>query len=504
MPLWPEFVGPAYKLDFNTSGPSDTINWFLEAIEKGPRQGQMRLRQCPGLPLFTTIPTSPIRAMWAGGGRLFVIGGSQLYEVYQDGFVSPTLGSVGNGTNPAIIVSNGFELAIASAGLGYVTDGAAIAIPGHAADASVRPIIDTQGQPLQSATMAFMDQYFIAAIQNSKQIRISNLAPAGAVWDPGDASIKEAYSDNIQRVWVDDPGGELLVIFGAETQEIWQDTGGLFPFTRINGAVYPIGCDSAWSVAGKNGQRFWLWNGMVWSQTGTSFPQRISDYGVEQAIKGIPQQNIPGYTYFDQANCEGDCYLQGGHMFYMLSFPEAGVTWVYDAATQNWHKRLYWNNNIWNRYRPRLFAQQWSMILGGDYQSGKIFVLDPNTYTDADGVPLRRDRIATYITDQNRNMRYNRLTLDIATGVGLNVGVGQPGYDPQIGMRYSNNRGNNYSNWRNGSLGKAGDYDRRVFWTQMGSARIGMSIHTSITDPIDTSINAAYVDLGKGTMAARP
>ena len=452
------------------------------------------------------MPQGPITALWAGGVRMFAIAGSQLYEVYIDGTFSPSLGYVGLGTAPAEIVSNGFQLAIASAGQGYITGGPIIPIPGHEPDQSVVPIIDEAGQILYAATMAFMDQYFIAGIANSKQIRISQLAPDGGSWDPGDAAIKEAYSDNIQRVWVDSPGGELLFLFGAQTQEIWQDTGGLFPFTRISGAVYPIGCDSAWSVAGANGMRFWIWNGTIWGQAGTAAPSRISDFGVEQAIRGYPQLNIPGYSYFDQTNCEGSCYIYGGHVFYMLSFPQAGVTWVYDAATQNWHKRLQWANNQWNRYRPRMFAQQWGMTFGGDYETGAIYVLDPSVYTDYlnGAIPLRRDRIAPYITDRMKNQRYNRLELDMATGVGLPVAQGTPGYDPQIGMRYSPDRGNTWSAWRQTSIGKQGQYNKRAFWPQLGSSYIGMTAHVSITDPIDASINAAYLDVSPGILAGRP
>ncbi len=494
---WPGFCAGSYTLESPNAACSELINYYTEIIEEvGPRQGRTRIRQIPGLPKLLTLPLRPIRALWAGGTRAFAVAGNQLFEFYQDGTFSPPLGFIAPGTNPAIIVSNGFQLAIASAGLGFITNGPLVPIPGHPSDSSVVPIIDTTGAPVQAATMAFMDQYFIAGIQNSKQVMISNLAPAGAVWDPGDTAIKEAYSDNIQRVWVDQPGGEMLFLFGAETLEIWQDTGGLFPFQRIQAAVYPFGCDSAWSVAGGTGARFWLWNKAIWASIGTGLPQRVSDYGVEQAIKG--------YSYFDQVNAEAGWYADGNHSFYAISFIEANVTWVYDLAMKAWHKRLYWHNNQWNRYRPRMFASQWGMNLAGDYETGDIYILDPTVYTDAQGVPLRRDRIAPYVGQEMKNVRYNRLTLDMNTGVGLAVAQNAPGWDPQIGMRYSNNRGKTWSNWRTQSLGKLGEDDKRVFFTTLGAARIGWTAHTSVTDPIDASINGADLDVRGGTMVARP
>lgn len=452
-------------------------------MEKGPRAGKLRLCSIPGLRAWKQLADGPVRCLWSnpGGNQLFAIGGGRLWEVFNDGTPNSLQGNVGNGTNPAIIVSNGFQLAIASAGEAYISPGPGV----------VAPIIDTTGQPVDAATIAFMDQYFIAAIRNTKRVQISDLAPAGGVWDPGNAAIKEGYSDNIVRIWQDN---EQLWLFGNETTEIWIDTGGLFPFQRAASALFQIGCDSAWSVAGQAGIRFWLWSGIVWAATGQQ-PFRVSDFGVEQAIKS--------YSYFDQTNAEGFSYLQGGHIFYSLNFPESGANWTYDYSTKMWHERLFWNvaQGRYTRYRPRVYARAFGKDLVGDFETGWIYEMDPTFFTDAGGDTLRRQRIAPYFTDQMRNVRYNRLTLDVDTGVGLDLPPGSRGQDPQIMMRYSRNRGKIWSATRQASLGEIGDYDRRVFWTQMGSARIGMAVEVTVSDPVTESINGAYMDLGAGTMA---
>lgn len=486
---WPGLVGPSYRLESANAAPDECINRFLERIEQGPRAGKLRLRQIPGLRVFKTFIQSPMRALWAGDNRLFAVAGDTLYEVFQDATPSQSYGAMVTGTNPAVIASNGFQLAIATAGAAYITAGPAVV-----------PILDTNGDPVQAATIAFLDQYFIAGIPNSKQIRISELAPDGGTWDPGNTAIKEAYSDNIVRVWVDQPGGELLWLFGQQTYEVWENTGGLFPFARINGAVFPIGCDSAWSVAGLEGSRFWLWNGQVWGAEGLA-PNRISDYGVEEAIRG--------YSFADQTNAEGFCYSDGGRLFYALSFSQANVTWVYDKSVKAWAKRLYWNNGMWSRYRPRLYATCWGKDLVGDYQKGIIYEMASNIYTDAPltadgpGIPLRRQRIAPYITDGMKNDRYNRLTLDMDTGVGLNVASGQPGYDPQITMRYSPDRGKTWSAIRPHTMGKQGKTLDRVFWTTMGSSRIGMTVDIVDSDPVLSSINGADIDISPGNYPRR-
>ena len=561
MPAIQSFVGPSYKLNSINSSGDRSINVYPEVIEKGPRAGTQRLVGIPGLTLYVILPVGPIRCLWAGDNRLFCVANDTLWEVFQainalatqamvgstaialnnsagisvgntvtgqgiaqgtkvtsisgldvilsTGTIAPlnntpinfapppvNNGNVGPATNPAIIQSNGSQLCIASGGQLYLAPGN---IPAY-------PIIDIEGFPVTCATVAFQDQYFIGGYVNSKTIIVSNLSPDGGTWDPGNEAEKEGYSDNVVRVWVDEPGGEYLWLFGNDTTEVWMDTGGLFPFTRVQSMVFPIGCDSAWSVAGVEGQRFWLWKGVVWSATGFQ-PVRISDYGVEEAIQS--------YSYYDQTNAEAFCYFDGGHLFYVLIFPESGACWAYDATTQAWHERYYVYNGQFTRYRPRVYAKQWGIHFVGDYSSGAIFAMSSSTYVDAPpstnltgpSVPLLRERICPYITDNMKNTRYNRLTLDMETGIGLDVAQGQPGYDPQVYMRYSDNRGYTWSNYlqapNDTSINKVtnqqGRYNTRIIFTQLGSSRIGKVFDVSMTDPVPFSVNGAYIDLDQST-----
>lgn len=98
------------------------------------------LKGCPGLAAaLCTLPTSPLRGLWAGGaplsnaGRLFAVAGSKLYEVNSlgqivnpDGSVTTSnRGDVGNDGYPAQIFPNGDQLLIVSNGTVYVDNGGA-------------------------------------------------------------------------------------------------------------------------------------------------------------------------------------------------------------------------------------------------------------------------------------------------------------------------------------------------------------------------------------------
>lgn len=470
-------VGPAYKLESPSVSPDLSVNLQIETLEQGPRAGKKRLRNIPGLKLFKTLPKGPVRGLWSNVASVFAIGGDTLYEIYEDATPTAPVGPVGNGTHPCTIASNGTSLAISSNDLGYLDLGLGV---------GVIPLVDTFGAPIAASSIVFIGQYFLAAIANSRRVMISNLAPDGGTWDPGNVSIKEAYSDHIVRAWVDDPGGQYVWLFGNDTTEIWVQTPDLFPFSRIQSGVISIGCDAAWSVAGVAGNRFWLWRNTIWWASGFA-PERVSDYAVEQAIRS--------YSEFDQVNAEAMSWIDGGHIFYMISFPEAQKTWVYDLKEKAWHERAYFSAGQFSRYRPRVYTRGFNRHLVGDYETGDIYELDPDTYTDAHGVPLVRDRITSYITDEMRNVRYGDLTIDMDTGIGLPVAPGQPGYDPQVLMKYSNNRGKNWSNERSVSAGKQGRTETRVIFPQMGSSRIGLALWVRMTDPVPTSYNAAYLDV---------
>ncbi len=48
-----------------------------------------------------------------------------------------------------------------------------------------------------------------------------------------------------------------------------------------------------------------------------------------------------------------------------------------------------------------------------------------------------------------------------------------------------------------------GEDERRPFFTQLGNSYIGLTVQTSVTAPVGSSINGAYVDLSPGKLARR-
>src|ERR1700752_1456411 len=116
------FVGAAYTLPTARANAQSSINLYLETDESGTGKSPAQLVGRPGLTLFTTLPPSPIRGIWIGEARMFVVAGASVYEVFSNGTYT-SHGTVANDGNPAQIFPNGNQIAIVSGGFLYYDNG---------------------------------------------------------------------------------------------------------------------------------------------------------------------------------------------------------------------------------------------------------------------------------------------------------------------------------------------------------------------------------------------
>ena len=76
------------------------------------------------------------------------------------------------------------------------------------------------------------------------------------------------------------------------------------------------------------------------------------------------------------------------------------------------------------------------------------------------------ERIYTHLSDEDKRIRFNKLTISMETGVG---GVSE-NLDPQISMQLSKDGGKTYGNWYNTPVGKIGEYMTKVQYRRLGVA----------------------------------
>ena len=71
-------------------------------------------------------------------------------------------------------------------------------------------------------------------------------------------------------------------------------------------------------------------------------------------------------------DAEAYTYTEDGHYFWVISFPTADATWVYDVTTKLWHERAWLSGGTLHRHRSRGHAYVFGKHLVGDWETGTI------------------------------------------------------------------------------------------------------------------------------------
>ena len=494
-------LGSAYVARSVNAADNRMINLYPEILSEAGKEPAY-LQRTPGLRYLANMGTGPIRGLHQYGTHGYVVSGSKLYRVETD-WSTIEIGPI-SGTGPVSMADNGVELFIAANPDGFIY---------NSTTETLVQILDPDFPG--AVTVGFLDGYFVFNEPNSQRIWVTQLND-GTLVDPLDFASAEGSPDELISVIISNREAWL---FGTNSVEVWYNAGlADFPLARIQGAYNELGCAAKYSVAKMDNSVFWLGaddrgTGIVYKAKGYS-GERISTHAVEWQI----QQ----YSNIDDAI--GYTYQQDGHSFYVLIFPTANATWVYDVATSVWHERAGWQDNEFVRHRSncQMFFNNTTVV--GDYVNGNIYAFDLTKYDDNGDIQkwLRSWRaLPTGQNDLKRTAQHS-LQLDCETGVGLNgisvfdpddnlvtesgqklitqandyivVGVGVViGANPRVILRWSDDGGHTWSNEHWKTMGRIGQWGYRVFWRRLGmTMKIRDRVYEiSGTDPVKIAILGA-------------
>jgi len=497
-------LGSSYVARSVNAADNRMINLFPEVIPEGGKEPGF-LNRAPGLELLQTIGSGPIRALWAhqtNGSDFYVVSGTEVYKLTSTSATPVKLGNIIDG-GPVSIADNGTQLFFACNGPSYIY---------NEATNEFKQITDPDFPG--AVTVAYLDGYFVFNEPNSQRVWVTSLFD-GASIDPLDFASAEGSPDGLVAVNVDHREAWL---FGTDSVEVWYDSGNAdFPLTRIQGAFNEIGCVAAFSVAKLDNSLFWLGTdargqGIVYKANGYT-GQRVSTHAIEYAIA----------QYGNISDALAYTYQQEGHGFYVLTFPSANATWVYDAATQAWHERAGLVNGAFTRHRSNCQCNFGGETIVGDFENGNIYKYSLEVYSD-NGDPQKWLRSWRAIpTGQNTLKRtaQHSLQLDAESGVGLNGFTTEQVFylvtqnsdklitesgdyiaseitstvlaDPQVMLRWSDDGGHNWSNEHWTSMGGIGRFGQRILWRRLGmTTRIRDRVYeVSGTDPVKIAIMGA-------------
>jgi len=421
-----------------------------------------------GQELLALLGAAAIRGLYVAkqdDTKMYCVAGNKFYKILPDGTwtVNPT--ALNSAAGLVEISDNGPEITITDGTDGYV----------YTIASDTLAEISDEDFP-GGASSCFLNGLTIAVKPGTQQVNCSDLY-ASSVWNALNFASAEGLPDNLQRCVA---FNRQLVLFGVITTEFYfYDGGTAFPFSRIEGAVLGYGLSAKNSLAQNDQAMYFL------ARTQASDGERVivEVRGYQPHIVSTQGINELLATLSNTKNAEGFAYMREGHSFYEITFPTDNLTLVYDSKEKRWHERSSLDdrgNQI--RHRARCYAYFNGFHMVGDYSTGTIYKMKAGVYTE-NGTKILRKLVTPTVTDTANNRKFivPELIVPMKTGVGVANGQGS---DPQLMMRYSKDGGNTWSNEKQASFGKLGEYDKRVRFRQLGQMR-QVNIELTASDPVE-------------------
>lgn len=469
----------SYYQDRSRSGSTDAcINLYAEHIDgaRGPEIGM--LISVPGKRLLATIGTGPIRAGKPGNnGLLYLVSGKTAYSLDKT-YTPTTLGVLGSNNGAVSIIESPTQV-------GFV-DGTGMWVWDKNALSWTATVPNTTSCTNPSAA-AYQDGFCIVN-SDDNQVYQTNYNDLSTMVSGSPATANNAFvqnsADNVVTVF---DLKEEVWIFKPNDTEVWINQGAAgFAFTPLQGVAIPVGCSAPASVAQLGSGIAWLGaseqgNGIVYMSVGYQAVP-ITTFALAQRFQ----------SFGDLSGAVAWGYQQNLHYFYVITFPNQGESWCYDLMTKKWHQRAGFANGSLTRDAANCSMFYNNLNIIGDYQSGNLYALDNNVYTD-NGVNrkwVRSWRALPSSMPQGMPMSFDYLQILMESGITVPDGT-----DPQIMLRWSDDSGYTWTSPFQMPIGKTGETAWRAVQNRLGGTTLGRGLdriwEISGIDPVLIKITGA-------------
>ena len=395
-----------------------------------------------GLQLVEGFAETQVRAIANWKNRLVIVAGGRAYLFDPSNKTTTVLGPV-NDHHRTTIAPGDRWCAIAAGGKYYATLGVAddMRTPGPGALEAVNYV-------------TYIDGYFVLAGQMGTRRDVIQVSKPDAAnnFDALDFATAESDADKITGLAADH--GELWV-FGSRSIEVWQNTGGTFPFARAPGAQMERGCIDSPVIAKEDNAVFWVGPDNVVYRSAGSSPQVISTREVEECLA---KHRVTNAFTFEEA----------GAKFYCVRV-EGAPSHVYDMTTGLWHERAT-DLGPW-------IATCGALALGKQFLGTRHGLLAEwsTRYRDI-GEPVRAIARSAPISEDYW-FRINRVHVNFSDGAGT---------APQVIMAHTND-GRNWKAPRMLPLAGEGKYWQRVARHGFGAVR-RFQVELTVADDVQRDI----------------
>lgn len=464
------FVGPSNTANSKEAAFERSVNVYLE--KNSDPQRPWALYGTPGQTLRATLGVAAPRGAIEMGSLTYWVSGNTVYKM-DSNYTATSLGTIGTSSGRVGLATNGDEVLIVDGDSGWL-----------ATSTTLTEIADVDF-PSGVTVALYLDSYFLVFGDGTQRLYWNETPGSGSAWNGLDFSSAEGSPDILRGGVVDNRTAWLV---GSKSAELWRTTSDAdAPLQRMDGVFIEHGTASGWTVAKMDNAVYWLsesdsGDGIV-LRSGGSAPQRVSSHSLEYAIS----------RYSTIADAFAFTMQFQGHSWYVLTFPTADATWFYDAASDNWFEWLWFDsaNNEFHRHRANchVFANRKHLI--GDWETGEVYSLEADVYTD-NGDTIKRVRRTQTLSAGGKSMFFGELVIDIETGV-ANADCAAP----VLMFSYYHNPNGQPVVEKQASLGAVGEYGKGVRFISNGSGKSRVW-EVALTDPVKFAMFGADVDVEAG------
>lgn len=319
---------------------------------------------------------------------------------------------------------------------------------------------------LGPGSIVWVDNYFASNADNSGQWFITNNGAQLWATDTNFATA-ERDPDNIKAIAV---ANREIYLFGTRSTEVWYNSGDDFPFDPVPGVFSEWGIAATSSIARIGQSLLWL------AQNDQGDGEVVMTENRRPTVVSGPHISyiINKYEKIDDAI--GYTMQIAGHSWYILTFPAAGATWVYDLTTGAWFR---WSSG--GGTGKHLGA--YHTLIGHDHILGalttnRLYKCRLNIFKD-DGAPILRTRTSQRIHGglfDNELSRHRVFfhTVEVEANTGADpIGATEvnENFEPaRISLSWSDDDGATFTDRRWRPLGQPGEV-KRLRWQMLGSSR---------------------------------
>jgi len=442
------------------------------SIAEAASWSSYHLKTTAGIRFFGTAGSGISRGSIEMDGILYVINGTTLLSV--DEFGTPTSRGTVTGIKRVSMTHNGDKLCIV--------------VPGGDAFVYVASTTTfTQITDLDfriSDTVCFKDGFYIFT-ETDSNIFFNSALNDPLTFDPLDFGTAELAPDGIVGCHVDH---DEVYILGENTTEVFQNVGGAgFPFQRIPGASFEKGSHSKYSPIQWEDGFYFIGGGKneqssFWKARGTANPVKISTDAIDHELQLFTTEEIAegfSFTY----SLEGVSFI--GFTIRSVNIPSR--TFIYNLTASQFTR-----SNIWfeqqtgvtdNAWRIQSLVKVYNKLIVSDVIDGRLGFLDTDTFTEYGDV-LIREKVTPPFAGDGSSLFLHTIELSVDAGRGTISGQGA---DPVVEMDFSDDGARTFSFRTLRSLGKIGEYFRRVEWRRLGRIPAQRVFRFRVTDPVSVS-----------------